>query len=62
MSESLSLVPVLATLGTWLHVGACVLLPLAWGVATELVFRLLARGRHKTPRDSDRHFLIEYHI
>ncbi len=63
MPESTLYMPVLATLRAWLHVSACVLLPLVWGIATELVFRRIAKKHPEPPRDSaDRHFLIEYHI
>jgi hypothetical protein len=54
---------VIASVSTWLHVGACVLLPLAWGVATEMVFRRLARRRPSLPVAApDQHFFIDYHI
>jgi hypothetical protein len=47
---------------TWLHVGAFVLLPLAWGAATEFFFRWLNRHR-KPPRPAaDEHFFLDYHI
>ena len=55
--------PLLASVSTWVYVGACVLLPLAWGIATEFVFRWLTR-RHPEAREQaeDRHFFIDYHI
>jgi hypothetical protein len=55
--------PVLASVSTWIYVGACVLVPLAWGVATELFFRWLAKGRAASPPPAgNRHFYIDYHI
>ena len=67
--SALSDVLVLASLSAWLHVGACVALPLAWGVATEIVFRLIAKrrapvpgARDGSPSNPDRHFVIDYHI
>lgn len=47
---------------TWLYVGACVVLPLAWGVATELFFRWLGRHRKRRRVHKDEHFFIDYHI
>ena len=32
---------VLAEMPTWLYVSACVVVPLAWGLGTEFVFRWL---------------------
>ena len=54
---------VVATVGLWLHVGACVLLPLAWGVATEFAFRRLTRRRPQPPEPpAEQHFFLDYHI
>ena len=54
---------IIASLSTWLHVGACVLLPLAWGIATEMVFLRIARRRPAPPVDApDQHFFIDYYI
>ena len=58
----LSDVLVLASLSGWLHVGACVALPLVWGVATEIVFRNLSRRRARTQTPESQHFFIDYHI
>ncbi len=47
-----------AWLKVTLHVGACVLVPLAWGVATELVFRRIEKCRSETkPDDPPRAFI-----
>jgi hypothetical protein len=47
---------------SWLYIGACLVVPFAWGLLTEGVFRLLARHfKHRKHRKDD-HFLIEYHI
>lgn len=54
--------PALGALSTWLHVGACVLLPLAWGLATEYVFRRLAKRREGRECPPDSHFFIDYNI
>ena len=53
----------LASIPPWLHVGACVLLPLIWGLSTEFIFRWIARRRQGTPEPTqDRHFFIDYDI
>lgn len=64
MPESLMSAAAVASIGTWLHVSACVLLPLAWGVATELFFRWLSRRGGKNIRrpHDEHHFIVEYHI
>ena len=47
---------------SWLYVAACLVVPLAWGIVTELGFRLLGRHfKHRRHKNND-HFLIEYHI
>ena len=53
---------VLATIPPWLHVGACVVLPLAWGLATEFFFRWLDRRRKPRRPAKDQHFFLDYHI
>lgn len=58
----LNMPPVLAEVSTWVYVGACVTLPLAWGVATEFFFRWLGRHRKRRRRKRDDHFFIDYHI
>ncbi len=58
--------PLLAQIPSWLkvglHVGACVLLPLAWGIATELVFRRMEKRRPEKKCDNPSHFMMDYHI
>ena len=46
-------------LSTWLYIGACVLLPLVWGIATEMVFRRLVKKRPAPGHDDG---FLEYHI
>lgn len=58
----LSVLPVLAEVSTWVYVGACVALPLAWGVTTEFFFRWLSRHHKRRKRKKDEHFFIDYHI
>jgi hypothetical protein len=53
---------ILASIPTWLHVSLCVLLPLVWGIATEIVFRWIAKKHPPAPEPKSHHFLIEYHI
>jgi len=55
-------IPVLGEVSTWLYVGACVVLPLAWGLATEFVFRRLGLRRKRRKHSKDEHFFIDYHI
>ena len=57
-----STTPVLADVSTWVYVGACVVLPLAWGVATEFFFRWLTRHHKRRKRREDDHFFVDYHI
>ena len=53
----------IASVSAWLHVGACVLVPLAWGIATELVFRWITRRRPAPLEPAEhQHFFIDYHI
>ena len=41
------------TLSSW-YVVACVVIPLAWGLGTEFVFRIIEHHRRKRPRVSDK--------
>jgi len=50
---------VLAEVPLWLYVTACVVLPLAWGVATELFFRWIGRRRPRRPSESELDLLID---
>jgi hypothetical protein len=61
---TLTTITPLAAAGGWLYVAACLLLPLAWGVLTELVFRALARRHRRRSRhaDGEDHFLFDYQI
>ena len=54
--------PVIAAVPAWLYVGACVVLPLAWGVTTEFFFRWLSRHRKHRSRRKDEPFFTDYHI
>ena len=47
---------VLAEMSTWLYVSACIVVPLAWGLGTEFVFRWLEsrkRARQDGPHTGE---------
>ena len=49
----------MTAVATWLYVSACVVAPLAWGVATELLFRWLGRRRPTRPDESELDLIID---
>ncbi|HUV39541.1 MAG TPA: hypothetical protein VMY39_07990 [Planctomycetota bacterium] len=53
---------VLAQVPLWLHITGCVVIPLAWGVATELLFRWIGAHRRRRRAAHDQHFFMDYQI
>lgn len=59
--EAMRVTPIMAEMSSWLYIGACVALPLAWGVATEFIFRWLSRRREARHAEEMNAF-IDYQI